>query len=636
MANLFSPIRISRLSVRNRIIMPALILNYPINGFDVSDEWIRFYRRRAKGGAGLIIVGACNVDQAGKMDLHQLGVDRDEWIPSLEKIARAIKDEGAVPAIQLNHAGRYARKSITGIDPVAPSAIASRYTGELPRELSSEEVEVIIRSFAAAACRARVAGFEAIELLGATGYLISQFLSPVTNRRTDRFGGTEEKRRTFVREIISGIKEAVGNDFPLIFRQSALDNVPGGMDADDQLNLAKELKAWGVHLINVTAGWHDAPINQIGPSVSHGHFIPYATRIKETVHLPVSCAVRITRPEQARLAIEENKLDLVTLGRALIADPDWPRKARIGDDEFIRQCICCCNCFDRAFAKEGIECSVNAALDDDVVEPAANPKRILVVGAGPAGIEAARILAKRGHRVTVLEKRDRLAGRLHAAAKPPYKSEINSLIRFLVNDLKSLNVPVIKEVDFNALADRYDGVILAAGAKEKTISIKGMENMPTYTCNQILDGLVTPQDPVVILGAGLVGCETADLLSREDRDVTIVELEPKPLRDMGVTLRWGLLKRLRDAGVKIYTSSSVREVREGQVVIETKDRSFAVKAGCLVQAIGFEPAQSRIVEAVRNSGLPFCVIGDQKAPRRIKDAIHEGYRAGTAWVDGLE
>jgi 2,4-dienoyl-CoA reductase (NADPH2) len=628
---LFSPIRISTLTIKNRIIMPAMILNYPFEGYDIGEEWTRFYHRRAVGGTGLIIAGACHVDQIGKMDPYQIGADRDEWLPALEKIARSIKEGGAVPALQLNHAGRYSKKAITGMDPVAPSAIPSRYTKELPRELSETEVETIVHAFGAAARRAKIAGFEAVELLGATGYLISQFLSPLTNQRNDRFGGTEEKRRKFVREVIAAIKEAVGDDFPLIFRQSSTDNIPGGMDANDQLNLSKALKQWGVHLINVTAGWHDAPVHQIGPSVPHGHYIPYATRIKETVGLPVSCAMRITEPEMARQVINEGRLDMVTMARALIADPDWPRKTQAGEDESIRKCICCCNCFDQAFAKKQIECSVNAMLGGETYGPAEKAKRILVVGGGPAGMEAARILARRGHRVTIQEKDGRLGGLLLIGSKPPHKSEVINLIRFLIHELKTLNIPVVNGVDFDSLADHFDGVILAAGAKEKTLTIKGMESIPTFMSTQVLDDLAILENPVIIVGAGLVGCETAEYLDAKNYDVSIVEIQSKPLPDMGVSLRWPLLQRLKKSGIEIHTASSIREIVGKEAIIASGDKTFTKKVGSLIFAVGFS-AENGLRAAIQASGLPFCVIGDQKAPRRIKDAIQEGHLAATAWM----
>jgi len=632
---LFSPIRISGLTIRNRIILPALILNYPFEGYEIGDDWIRFYRRRAEGGTGLIIVGACYVDLAGKMDPHQLGADRDEWLPSLKRITDAIKEGGAVPAIQLNHAGRYSKKSITGMDPVAPSPIASRYTKELPHELSIEEIGGIIESFAQAAHRAMSAGFEAIELLGATGYLISQFLSPLTNQRTDEFGGTEEKRRTFVKQIIAATKKKVGSDFPLIFRQSSTDNIQGGMDADAQFRLSLALEEYGVHLLNMTAGWHDAPIPQIGPSVPHGPYIPYATRIKEAVNIPVSCAMRITEPEMARQAIDNDELDMVTMARALIADPDWPNKAKAGEDNAIRKCICCCNCFDQAFAKKQIECSVNPALGGDQFQPAEKAKRILIVGGGPAGMEASRILAKRGHQPTLLEKTDRLGGQLVIGSKPPYKSEVNNLIQFLSHELNTYQVPVVKEVDDNSLTTHFDGVILASGAKEKTLNIKGMETIPTYLSSKVLDDQAELKGPVIIVGAGLVGCETAEYLHVQGYEVSIVEIQQKPLPDMGPSLKWPFLQRLKKAGIHIHTNASIKEIVSGEAIIESGDQTFSKKIGSLIFAVGFT-AEDGLIEKFKATGLPYCVIGDEKSPRRIKNAIQEGYEAGALWVDGLK
>jgi len=407
------------------------------------------------------------------------------------------------------------------------------------------------------------------------------------------------------------------------------------MDADDQLRLSVALANWGVHLLNMTAGWHDAPVSQITPDVPPGHYIPYAARIREAVNIPVSCAVRITKPELARRVIDEDRVDMVTLGRALIADADWPKKAQAGDDDSIRYCIGCCDCFDSGFARAQIVCSINAALGDDRLQPIDHPRRILVVGAGPAGMEAARVLARRGHRVTILEKRDRLGGRSRTAAAPPYKPEISNLIQFLVHELTGLKVPVIKEVNYDSLADLYDGVILATGAEERSIHIKGMDNLPTFFSSQILEGVVAPVNPVVIVGAGEVGCETADYLASRKYDVSVVEIQGRPLPDMGITLRWVLLNRLREAGVKIYTSSSVNEIKDGEAIVQTGDQVFPLKAGCVVLAVGFRPAENQLKEAVRASGLPYCLIGDQKSARRIRDAIHEGYAAATDWVDQL-
>jgi len=632
--SLSSPIMIGDVRIKNRIIMPALILNFPIDGFRVGEEWKRFYLRRAEGGVGLMIVGACHVHPAGRQDEFQIGADHDDWRPQLEEIAGLIKQGGAVPALQLNHAGRYSLRKITGMDPVAPSAIASKYTKETPRELTTGEVEGVIENFSDAAVRARDAGFEAIELLGATGYLISQFLSPLTNQRTDRFGGDFEDRLTFVKELALGIRAKAGNDYPIIFRLSAKDNIPGGLEAEDQLQVAVKLAEWGVRLINVTAGWHDAAVHQIGPSVPYGKFIPYAAKIKEAINIPVSCAMRITTPEVAESAVSEGRLDMVTLGRAIIADPDWPQKALNGDYDAIRYCICCCHCFDVAFSRSQIECSVNAELGRERLQNAKAVKKILVIGGGPAGMEAARVLALRGHTVVLHEKESSLGGKLGIASAPPDKDEIAKLFDFQHFELNRLGVTIKLNEDSKEF-DGYDGIIVATGGKEKNISLKGMDTIPVYPAGRILSGSVEPRDPVIIVGAGIVGGETAAYLSAKGYTVSLVEILNKPLLDMGPSLRWVLLGRLKQAGVKIYTSAAVSEISRDGVVVQTQESKITLEAGTLVIAVGYEP-EAGLIDELKKTDIPFCVIGDSRKPRRIKDAVHEGFRAATDWVDQLE
>ena len=437
---LFTPITIGRMEIKNRIIMPAMILNYPVDGFDLSPKWYHFYRRAARGGSGLIICGATFVDRVGKQDDHQLGADCDDWLPALTKVAEVIHENGAKAALQLNHAGRYSWKSVTGSDPVAPSPIYTRYTKLVPKELTTTEVEGVLRAFADAALRAKKAGFDAVELLGATGYLISQFMSPLTNIRTDRFGGDFEGRLTFVKELIQGIKAATGNDFPLIFRHSSTDNMPGGLDASDQRRVAVKLAEWGVDMLNVTAGWHDSPVHQIGPSVPHGYFVPLATKIKAEVNIPVSCAFRITEPELARELVDKDKLDMVTMCRALLADPDWPAKAQALKDGAIRRCICCCHCFDEAFKRAEMDCAINPELGKPDLSPTAHPKHILVVGAGPGGLEAARVLTLRGHAVTLIESGDAIGGKLEMGVRRSSQGRISQSYSLLsVYDRRSGN-----------------------------------------------------------------------------------------------------------------------------------------------------------------------------------------------------
>ncbi|WP_319409424.1 NAD(P)/FAD-dependent oxidoreductase [uncultured Desulfosarcina sp.] len=647
---LFTPITIGRMEIKNRIIMPAMILNYPVDGFDLSPKWYHFYRRAARGGSGLIICGATFVDRVGKQDDHQLGADCDDWLPALTKVAEVIHENGAKAALQLNHAGRYSWKSVTGSDPVAPSPIYTRYTKLVPKELTTTEVEGVLRAFADAALRAKKAGFDAVELLGATGYLISQFMSPLTNIRTDRFGGDFEGRLTFVKELIQGIKAATGNDFPLIFRHSSTDNMPGGLDASDQRRVAVKLAEWGVDMLNVTAGWHDSPVHQIGPSVPHGYFVPLATKIKAEVNIPVSCAFRITEPELARELVDKDKLDMVTMCRALLADPDWPAKAQALKDGAIRRCICCCHCFDEAFKRAEMDCAINPELGKPDLSPTAHPKHILVVGAGPGGLEAARVLTLRGHAVTLIESGDAIGGKLEMASAAPHKGEFLNLIRYYRYMIGDLGIKCLTSTHFQDIRrERIDGVVVASGSRERRFSIKGESSIDIHMASDVLVKGVLPRGPVVILGAGLVGGETADMLVEKGIEVSLVDMAAKPFKDMGATLKWVLTGRLRNAKIRFYMESTITEINpgevviqkepagrmvDGDVVIEREDLLTKVPAGSLVFAAGYEPDET-LLDQIKASGLPYLVIGDAKSTRRLKDAVAEGYLAGTQWVDEL-
>ena len=648
--SLFSPIQVGTMEVKNRIVMPAMSLNFPVDGFTLSPEWCEFFARGARGGAGLIICGVTYTEMAGKQDEHQLGADCDEWLPALSQIADTIHANGAKCAVQLNHAGRYSWESVTGTKPVAPSPIYTQYTKLVPRELSTQEVEQVIANFADAALRCKRAGFDAVELLGATGYLISQFLSPLTNQREDRYGGSFEKRLTFVCELVHAIKAKAGEDFPLIFRLSSTDNMPGGLDADDERRVAVKLAEWGVDMLNITAGWHDSPVHQIGPSVPHGHYAPLAAKIKAEVNIPVSCAFRITGPELARELIETEQLDMVTMARALLADPEWPNKAQVGCDQAIRRCVVCCHCFDQGFKRDVTECAINPELGRKPLQQTTNPKHILVIGAGASGLEAARVLKTRGHQVTIIEKSDRIGGKLDLAAAAPHKEEFLQYIQYFEFEMDNLSIPVLKNTELKDvdLSD-YDGVIVAAGSYPRRIPVKGEENIDVYMAGDVLLKKVKPEGPAVILGSGLVGGETADLLIEDDIEVSLVDPVPKPFADMGATLKWVMTGRLRKAKVNFFLESTISEVSEGKVhikheataevsdkdvIVNRDDPKTIVPAKSLIIAAGYISDDS-MIDQIKTAGLPYVQTGDAIRSRNLRDAVLEGYKAATEWVDSL-
>ena len=647
---LFSPVHIGEIEIKNRVIMPAMILNYHINGYELAEEWYEFYARGARGGAGLICCGATYTEMAGKQDEHQLGADTDEWLPALTRIADTIRENGAKSCLQLNHAGRYSWKSVTGSHPVAPSPIYTHYTKLVPRELSIEEIEVVINNFANAALRAKKAGFDAVELLGATGYLISQFMSPLTNDRTDKYGGDFGQRLTFVKELVHAIKDKTGDDYPLMFRISSTDNMEGGLDADDERRVAVKLVEWGVDMLNVTAGWHDSPVHQIGPSVPHGHYVPLAAKIKAVVDVPVSCAFRITGPEHARELIETGQLDMVTMARALLADPEWPNKARTHQDKAIRRCVACCHCFDMAFKRDVMECAVNPELGRKPLEKSENPKNILVVGGGAAGCEAARVLTLRGHQVTLIENSDRLGGKLELAAAAPHKEEFLNLIDYFEFEMPNLGVNVLLNTGFSGIdTSGFDGVVVSTGSRERRIPVRGEEGIQTYMASEVLLKKVNPEGPVVILGSGLVGGETADLLIEDGIEVSLVDMIPKPFTDMGATLKWVMTGRLRKAGVNMYMESTISEVHNGYVIVKhdttaevenggviirSDDQQTRIPAKSLIFAVGYS-SETHVIAEINAAGLPYYQIGDVRRSRNLRHATVEGYVAGTEWVDSL-
>ena len=434
---LFEPIVINQTEIKNRIYMPAMHMNMAVN-FEVTDQLVEFYAERARGGAGMIVVGYATVDELSG-NTKNIGAHKDEFIPGLAKLAAAINDNGARSAVQINHAGRYNSSFfLEGKQPVAPSAIASRMTRETPRALTIDEIEEVIDNFAQAALRVKKAGYDAVEILSGTGYLISEFLSPLTNTREDRYGGDLENRMRFGIEVMQAIRKAVGGTFPVIVRMNGNDFMPGGQGRLELQAYAQALvEQAGVDALCVNVGWHEARVPQIITAVPRGVFAYLSRGIKEKVNVPVIASHRINDPYTARDMIGDGMCDMVAMGRSLIADPYLPEKARTGKDNQIIHCIACAQgCFDNLFKLKAVECLCNprAGRERETRAVAADVKRnIMVVGGGAAGMSAALAAAERGHQVTLYEQSDRLGGQLHLAAAPPGREEFAALADDLAN-----------------------------------------------------------------------------------------------------------------------------------------------------------------------------------------------------------
>ena len=388
---LFTPIQIGKLKLRNRIVMQAMHLEWAEQG-QVTPRFIEFYRQRARGGVGLVTVGGCAIDVAGSYGPTMISLASDEYLPGFRDLARAIKDEGAAASAQLFHAGRYSSSKATGVQSLSASAIASRLTRETPKELSVEDIKALIGLYSDSAQRAVEAGFDAVEVIAGTGYLISQFLSPVSNHRKDEYGGSFENRLRFGLEVASGIRGRIGKDVPLLFRVSGHELVEGGNTQRDLIAFYREFAKGGVDAINLTTGWHESRVPQITMEVPAGAFKYFARYVKKNVDVPVIASVRINHPGIAERILANGYADLVGLARPLLADPEFPRKAQQGRADLIRPCVACNQgCLDNMFSGREVGCLINPRAGKELdfpLAPSSERKKVLVVGAGPAGLEA--------------------------------------------------------------------------------------------------------------------------------------------------------------------------------------------------------------------------------------------------------
>ena len=455
---LFSPITINSMSVENRVVMPPMCTAYATIGGAVTDRLIDYYTARARGGVGLIDVEFTYVHPLGKIFDHMLGIYDDKLVPGLRRLTDSVHSAGAKIVIQIAHGGRRTHSDIIGAVPVAPSPIP-RLNGETPKELSVPEIEELIQDFLTAAQRAKRAGFDGVMIHMAHGYLLQQFLSPLSNLRSDDYGGDFERRARAPLEILKGVRRELGQDYPITCRLCGDEYVKGGFDLNQSVRLSKILEANGMNAIEVSAGTHETPEMMGAPPYHPMGFLSHLSQaIKQEVRIPVGIVGRIHTPEVAQRLLEEGKADLIAVGRGLIADPEWARKAREGRAETICPCISCNQgCSDRMYFQQDISCTVNPAAGREAaypLTPAGEKKRILVVGGGPAGLEAARVAAMRGHEIQLWEKEGELGGQLNLASLPPGKEDIARFRDFLVREVKGLPVKIYhKKLDAQAVGD---------------------------------------------------------------------------------------------------------------------------------------------------------------------------------------
>lgn len=633
---LFSPAKIHNVTLKNRILKAPQ--SSGMNNMDgtVSERAIRYYADQAAGGAGCIIVEYAYVDDIGSKSAHcHLGINTNEDIPGLAWLAEVIKENGAVPAIQIEHCGR---QKFLGTQPiVGPSAIPwpmlwDRYGVEaVPHELTIPEIKEIVSKFGDAALRAKMAGFEIVEIHGAHGYLLTNFFSPTTNHRTDLYGGSLENRMRIYREIVQDVRKKVGPDFAVTIRLSGSDYEPDGFPVEDTIELCKVLEKDGIDAFHISGGDHHTMIHQVTPmalSVCHNTWA--AEAIKKHVSVPVIASGSITLPEYAEEILETGKGDFIGLGRPLWADPEWPKKAMEGRPEDIRPCIRCNEgCLERTFFQfKAVTCAVNPVISREgelKMKPADKKRRIAVVGGGTAGMEAARVAAERGHDVTLFEENKKFGGLLNEAAAPEFKADIRPFEKYQETQLKKLGIPVVhKHADVKDLKD-FDAVVCATGSKPI------MPNIPGIDKKIVLDSLTAIDNPkkvgknVVVIGGGLVGSETALDLAENGHKVTLVEMLPQIMNGVATTDLLAYSERIAKTDMKIMTNTRLTEIKDKSVVVAGANGSEELKADTVIIAVGLK-AENTLYNKLVESGKEAYVVGDAIAAGKIYDAIHTAYR----------
>jgi 2,4-dienoyl-CoA reductase (NADPH2) len=672
---LFEPVKIGNVELKNRIVMLCG------NASGGGKNRIPHFAERAAGGTGLLIIGgmatwdlgaaetrylARTTDMDEASGLWDFSLYSDEIIPWLRQFTTAMHNNGAKVAAQILMTYEWKRDWKTNrgapTEVVGASNVASGPRMGDSRALTVDEIHEIVEEQGDAAKVAREAGFDAVEIHAGMGYLFNRFLSPRSNKRNDEYGGSIENRARIVLESVESVRKKAGSDYPIIVRLSAADFMEEGNTLEDTKPMAVLLERAGVASIDVEAGWHESPVPMIQEWVPRGTFVYLADEIKKMVNIPVICGYRITDPFLAEEIVALGQADLVGMSRQLIADAEFPNKAREGRVDEIRPCIACCRCLDLVREGGRSGCTVNAMVAREAeysIDPAAKSRKVLVIGGGPAGLEAARVAAVRGHKVTLYEKEPKLGGQVSLAALRPGRGELEALLDYFRNEMQRLGVEMKLGQKFSPdilAAEKPDVIVIAAGATPIRPPIPGIEDGKVTYASEVLTGQVETGERVVIIGGGATGVETAlflakkgaitsdaalhlistgaadakfavALATRGPKKVTILEMLGRIGADIGMSTRWALLGELRRDGVEMITKAKVEKITQSGAVYTQDGEERLAEADTVVIAMGAE-SDNRLVEALKGEHFEVHAIGDCVKPRKILEAIHEGAAVG--------
>ena len=685
--NLSKPGKIGALTVRNRMVMPAMETWSAGPDGTVTETTINHYARRANGGVGVVITEMTNPSPGCRCFPGELDLSEDRFMPGMSKIADAIHSGGARAFVQLDHGGVFAHNSTSDLPAFTPSGVGTfSLEGAELHVMTKDDIKQVVEDFALAALRAKAIGFDGVEIQGGHGYLLVEFLSAYYNRRADEYGGSVENRARISIEIVERIREYCGRDFPIIYKISSEDYTPNGITLDQSIEVCKLLEAAGVDAIMVSGGTLESRIpdffdvmNGVRPAdksmgfsrgISTATWIPstYCARnlytdnaaaIKQNVSIPVITVCGV-RPEKAEEMIAAGEADFAALGRQILADPDYPTKVRENRPEDIRQCLRCNECLGGGNKNRTLHCAVNPNLGNDYLEssvlrPVASPRRIAVVGSGPAGLNAAIAARSRGHEVVLYEKDTRLGGLLYYVGKPDFKEDYRRYTHYLIHRVEQLGVSVRLGEEFTletARAEHFDKIIVATGSELLKPRIEGIDSEGILDPLAVLDGKYPEVNSFLVAGAGLVGCEVAMHLAEKGKAVTVVDIVPNsnPANLYGVD--WNINARLAEDGVTMHLDSKIVKLDAHSVTCETKAKKTphnpntgkgtelpydfsgpydgpveTLMADAVVCALGMKPAGTLYVD-LAEAGYPVVAVGDALGARKIIDAVHEGYHAG--------
>ncbi|GAB6146223.1 oxidoreductase [Desulfocicer niacini] len=630
--HLFSPIKIGSMTVKNRILMPSMSINFGVDdNCYVTDQLTQYFVERAKGGVGMMMVGGGGVHPGGQEQPDLPLIYEDGCIPALKQMVEKVNGYGTRFGVQLMHGGRQCYLP----QKVAPSAIPAPAVvkGEV-RALEIPEIKEIVGCFGDATRRCKDAGFDFVEIHAAHGYLINQFMSPNANVRTDEYGGSFENRTRFFFEVMADIREKTGPDFPVGIRINGSDYIENGWTLEDTLRLVPFMEKAGAAYIHVSAGVYGSTELTIPSMYSpHGCFVHLARAVKAVATVPVITVGRIKDPKLADEIVRNGDADMVAMGRALLADPHMPAKALADNFSAIRPCLgCCLGCIHAVLAGEPGSCVVNPDVGREVQvkkeKPSMYPRKILVVGAGPSGMAAARLFTLKGHRVTVVEKSPDTGGLLSLAARAPGRGEINDILNFFRNELVRLGVKVhhgtvLDEDVLNKF--QPDHVILATGSMPDMPVIKGLfqTDMRLVTNVDILSGEESPGKKVIVLGGGMTGLITADFLGEQGCEVHVLNRKNRFAEEMSANDRYYLRESIKQKKVTLYKKVSIKGFTRGGVSFKTLGETLSLD-GCDMVVISEKQVPVREIKNLEGkSSAVFHVIGDAKLPRNLMFCISE-------------